>query len=201
LWTPPVTDGKLIFLATLNHKVYAIRPDGTKVWGVDLDNGVIGAPVVVDGVLYVGTLSGNLYALNTADGTPKWVKMLEGGVWGTPATDGAFVYVGTVKGTAGKFYALDAVTGQITWSKDEEGSITAGPLLVKDQVICVTEKGRIQAWDKTGTPKWQADIENGKLYTPPLLVGDLVLIAPMNAKFLLAAYDLNGAQKWTFAPK
>jgi outer membrane protein assembly factor BamB len=201
LWTAPVTDGKLIFLATLNHDVYALSPTGKKVWSVSLDNGIIGAPSIVDGTLFVGTLSGNLYALNTADGTQKWVKMLEGGIWGTPATDGATVYVGTVKGAAGKFYAIDASNGQITWSKDEAGAIAAGPLLTNDQVICVTETGRIQSWDKTGTPKWQADIENAKLYTPPFLAGDVILIAPMNAKFLLAAYDLNGAQKWTFTAK
>jgi hypothetical protein len=67
--------------------------------------------------------------------------------------------------------------------------------------VYVTEKGLIQSRDKNGSSKWQGTIENAKLYTAPLLAGDVILIAPMNAKFLLAAYDLNGAQKWTFAPK
>jgi outer membrane protein assembly factor BamB len=143
-----------------------------------------------------------LYALNAATGAQLWVKMLEGGIWGTPATDGENVYVGTVKGTTGKFYALNASNGQIVWQKDEEGSITAGPLVTSDQVVYVTELGRIQSLEKAaGAPKWQATIENAKLYTTPLLAGDLILIAPMNAKFLLAAYDLNGAQKWTFIAK
>jgi outer membrane protein assembly factor BamB len=201
LWTTPVTDGELVYLATLDHEVFAITSSGKKVWNAKLDNGIIGTPSIMDGTLFVGTLSGNLYALNTANGSQKWVKMLEGSIWGTPATDGVNVYVGTVTGTKGKFYAVNASNGQIVWSKDEEGSITAGPLVTPDQVVYVTEKGRIQSLDKTGTPKWQAVIENAKLYTTPLLAGDVILIAPMNAKFLLAAYDLNGAQKWIFAAK
>lgn len=202
LWTSPITDGKLIYLATLDHDVYALGPDGKQVWMTKLDNGIIGAPSFLNGTLYVGTLSGNLYALNATDGKQKWVKMLEGnGIWGTPATDGEKVYVGTVKGNTGKFYALNAATGEIAWSKEEEGSIIAGPLVTTDQVIYTTETGRIQSVDKNGAPKWQATIENAKLYTPPFLAGDLILIAPMNAKFLLAAYDFNGAQKWTFIAK
>jgi outer membrane protein assembly factor BamB len=201
LWTAPVTDGKLVYLATLDHEVYALTADGKKVWSTKLDNGIIGAPSIVDGVIYVGTLSGNLYALNSADGSQKWVKMLEGGIWGTPATDGTKIYVGTVNGTAGKFYIIDAASGQVATTKDEEGSIAAGPLLTTDQVIYVTETGRIQSVDLAGTPKWQATIENAKLYTTPLLVGDSLMVAPMNAKFLLAAYNLSGAQKWTFSPK
>ena len=201
LWTSPITDGKLIYLATLDHEVFAINSEGKQVWSFKLDNGVIGTPSIADGTLYVGTLSGNLYALNAAEGSQKWVKQLDGGIWGNPATDGTNVYIGTVKGTAGKFYAVKASDGQIVWSKDEEGSIAAGALIVADQVIYVTETGRIQSRDKTGVSKWQDTIENAKLYTPPFLAGDVILIAPMNAKFLLAAYDLNGAQKWTFIAK
>jgi outer membrane protein assembly factor BamB len=201
LWTSPITDGKLIYLATLDHEVFAINPEGKKIWSFKLDNGVIGAPSILDGMLYVGTLSGNLYAISATEGTQKWVKQLNGGIWGTPVTDGVNVYVGTVLGTAGKFYAINASNGQIVWTKDEEGSIAAGALITADQVIYVTELGRIQSLDKNGAPKWQATIENAKLYTPPFLAGDVILIAPMNAKFLLAAYDLNGAQKWTFIAK
>ena len=201
LWTSPVTDGKLVYLVTIDHEVFAITSGGKKAWSLKLDNGIIGAPIIVSGTLFVGTLSGNLYALDAATGSQKWVKMLDGGIWGSPASDGENVFVGTVLGTKGKFYAINASSGQIVWSLDDEGSIAAGPLVTADQVLYVTEAGKIQSLEKTGTPKWQAILENAKLYTPPFLAGDLILIAPMNAKFLLAAYDLNGAQKWTFVAK
>ena len=201
LWSAPVTDGKLVFFATIDHEIFALTLDGKKAWSFKLDNGIVASPCVSNGTLFLGTLSGNIYALDAASGRQKWVKMLTGGIWGTPASDGENVYIGTVTGLIGKFYSLKASTGEIAWSKDEAGSITAGPLVTADQVIYVTEAGNIQSMSKTGAPKWQATIENAKLYTPPFLAGDVILIAPMNAKFLLAAYDVNGAQKWTFVAK
>lgn len=205
LWTHPITDGKAVYLTTLDHEVFAINPDGAKIWSAKLDNAIIGAPSIVDGVMYVGTLSGHLYALNTTDGSQKWVNdKLEGGVWGTPASDGKNVYIGTVSGTKGKFYFLDAANGNVVNSlelADNEGSIVGGPLLTGDQVVYATDAGYIRSVDSTGATKWQANIENAKFYTTPLLIGDTIVLAPMNAKFLMIAYNLTGNQKWTFTPK
>ncbi len=201
LWTAPVTDGTSVYVATLEHEVYSFNPASDQEnWKVELDNGIIGHPSLVDGILYVGTLSGNLYALDASNGAQVWVQKLEGNIWGTPAIDGGTIYIGTVFGTAGKFYAINAENGQVVWSRDEEGSIVAGPLALAEQVIYVTETGRIQSVDKTGAPMWQDDLPKNKIYTPPLLVGDLIVVAPMGSEFLLAAYDQNGAQKWTFIP-
>jgi outer membrane protein assembly factor BamB len=202
LWSPPVTDGTSIYLVTLDHKIYCINPvPGDVVWQVELDNGIIGHPAIANNTLYVGTLSGNLYALNAASGSQVWKKTLDGSIWGTPAVEAGVLYIGTVYGAAGKAYALNAETGQAIWSMDEEGSIVAGPLVVSGQVIFVTETGRVQARNaETGAPAWQYDFPKNKIYTPPLLAGDLIVVAPMGSQFLLAAFDFNGAQKWTFTP-
>jgi len=69
-------------------------------------------------------------------------------------------------------------------------------------VIYVTEEGHINFFDKNGSRSIPSIlIENAKIYTTPILVGDLILIAPMNAQFMLAAYNQKGVQQWTFAPK
>lgn len=201
LWTTPISDGTYIYLATLDHKLYCINPQtGLIIWEKELDNGMIGAPAIVDGALYIGTLSGNLYSINAASGASNWVKTLEGNIWGTPGFNEDTLYIGTVFGTAGKFYALEAQTGAVKWFRDEEGSIVAGPLVTTDQVIYVTEKGRVQSLDKSGAPKWQDNFDKNKIYTTPLLVQDTIVVAPMGSQFLMVAYDLNGAKKWTFTP-
>ncbi len=201
LWTMPVSDGKYIYLATLDHKVYCMDPNsGNIVWSKDLDNGMIGSPAIVDGVLYVGTLDGNLYSIDASNGNTNWVRSLEGSIWGTPGFGEGTLYIGTVFGRAGKFYALDAATGAVKWFRDEEGSIVAGPLVLEEQVIYVTELGRVQSLDISGKPQWQDNFEKNKIYTTPLLVQDAIVVAPMGSQFLMVAYDLNGAKKWTFTP-
>lgn len=201
LWTKPVSDGKYIYLATLDHMLYCLDPNsGNILWSQELDNGIIGSPTIVKGVLYVGTLYGNLYAIDSANGSQIWVQKLEGSIWGTPGFGNGSLYVGTVFEKAGKFYALDAANGTIKWFKDEEGSIVAGPLVLDEQVIYVTEQGRVQSLDLSGAPKWQDNFEKNKIFTTPLLVQDTIVVAPMGSQFLMVAYDLNGAQKWTFTP-
>jgi outer membrane protein assembly factor BamB len=204
LWTSPITDGKNIYIATLSHEIFAFEPaSGERLWKVELDNGIIGHPALFNGILYVGTLSGNLYALKSSDGSQIWKQTLEGNIWGTPGldVDGKTLYIGTVFGTAGKFYTLNAEDGKVIRPpRDEEGSIIAGPLVTADQVVYVTELGHVQSLSKDGASKWVADFPKNKIYTPPLLVGDLIVVAPMGSDFLMVAYDANGVQKWKFTP-
>lgn len=201
LWATPVSDGELVFVENMDHEVFAFDLKGIQAWKTTIDSSILGSPMVYDGKLFVGTLSGSLYSLNTSDGSINWKKQLEGNIWGTPATDGASVYVGSVVNTAGKFYSLDINTGEINWQKDEEGSIIAGAVVNESDVIYVTEAGKLQVVTNAGTPKWQAIIENAKYYTTPVVANGFVVVAPMNSDYLLAAYDLQGAQKWTFTGK
>ena len=199
LWTHPVSDGKLIFQATMDGMLFALDPaDGRQVWQLNLDSPILGAPAVAeDGTLYLGTLSGILYAVDGASGSVSWQQQLEGSIWGTPALSAENVYIGTLVKHAGKFYAIQRDNGAIQWQRDDEGSIIAGPLALEDQVLYVTELGRVQALTSDGSPKWQADLK-GKLVSTPVLAGDVIVVAPLMGETMLAAYDLNGAQRWTF---
>jgi len=211
LWTSPVSDGENIYLVTLDHKLYGIDPaTGKDIWdAVEVDNGVIGAPAIVDGILYFGTLSGNFYAIDSANGSQVWVQKLIGSVWGTPGVDpeSGTLYIGTVDGTKGNFYAIKRDSGETMLLKattTEEGSIVGGPLVTADEVIFVTDLGRIQALDKTGAPTWWATFPKNKIYTTPMLVGELVVVAPMGSEFLMAAFVPGGTgekqPRWTFTP-
>jgi outer membrane protein assembly factor BamB len=202
LWSAPVTDGKLVYISTLDHQIIALNAQsGAQAWKTDLETTLIASPIVTaDGTLYVGTLSGNLYALKTSDGSKVWQAALDGNIWSTPVVDGDKLYIGTSKGALGKLYALNVADGKTVWTHDEARAIVASPLVLPDQIIYVTEAGHIQSLNKDNSPKWQVDIQGAKIYTAPILVGDQIVIAPMQAQFILAAYDQNGLQKWTFAP-
>ena len=201
LWASPVTDGEKVYVVNMDHQVVALNLDGSQAWSQELDTSILHAPLVQNGALYVGTLSGNLYALDAANGEIKWKSQLVGGIWGTPASDGTNIYIGTVNAHTGKFYSLSAENGATVWSKDEEGSIIAGPLAYDGVILYGTEAGKLQALSADGTAKWQALIENAHFYNTPLVVGNSVVMSPMNAEFIMVAYDLNGAQRWTFTGK
>lgn len=201
LWVQPVTDGKQVIVVNMEHQVISLGMDGKENWKQTLDTGVLSTPLLQDGTLYLGTLSGKLYAINAATGEIKWNNQLDGNIWGTPASDGTNLYIGTVIAKAGKFYSVALANGAINWSRDEEGSIIAGPTVSNGQILYGTEMGKLQSLGSDGTPKWQAVIENAHFYNTPLVVGDSVVMAPMNAEFMMVAYDLTGAQRWTFTGK
>jgi outer membrane protein assembly factor BamB len=196
-----VTNGELIFVPTMDGILFAINPaNGREVWQRELNGPIIAPPLLdEDGNLYIGTLSGRMFSIQAASGAVNWEQKLDGTIWSAPALDGETLYIGVMVGKEGRFYALQQTTGAIRWQRSEEGSILASPLAFDGKVLYVTELGRVQALSGDGAPQWQAELK-GKLVSGPILAGDLILIVPMQGDDLLVAFDVNGAQRWTFKP-
>lgn len=127
-----------------------------------------GTPVVVDGVLYIGSGSGSVFAINAATGAINWT-------WTSPfggqANRGVAVAEGKVfTGQAGaRIVALDAKTGQLLWqTKVAERGGTPGALIYQDGRVFSGisggeqgVRGQFAAYDaKTGKEVW-------KFYTIP----------------------------------
>ena len=72
--------------------------------------------------------------------------------------------------------------------------------LAGDQLYVATEAGNLIALDRDGKTIWEKSV-GGKVYTTPVAAGDLILVAPYQAEFSLAAYDAAGKQAWTFIPE
>lgn len=199
LWAHPVSDGKTIYQASMDHVLYAIDPNtSNKVWSVDLGGAIVGAPALSDkGVLYAGTVSKEVLAIEAASGKILWRVPTGGGVWASPALDGDNLYVGDM---SGNFYGLAAADGKTLWSIKPDGAIISGAVVTTDKkIIFGTESGALIALDNTGKILWNHAI-NGKLYTTPVVAGDRILVAVTQGDQLLVSLDMNGNQLWTFAP-
>lgn len=82
-------------------------------WQVATPMPVSATPVVSDGVVYVGDMSGAFYAVKT-DGTRLWTKSLDpGGITATAAVAGNIVVVGGLSGTV---YGVNRADGSLAWS-------------------------------------------------------------------------------------
>ena len=89
-------------------------------------------PIVADGKLFIGTHSGNLYALDAKSGKPLWRFQANGPILHSPAcADGRAV----AASTDGLLYSLDAATGRLLWmSGATPGSISASPAVASGLV-------------------------------------------------------------------
>ena len=82
-------------------------------WRVPTDGDVIATPVVSAGVVYVGSGSGVMYAVDERTGDPRWTVNLASPIESSAAVANGLVYVGT---RDGRLHALETATGRQKWS-------------------------------------------------------------------------------------
>ena len=85
--------------------VYAVSPNGqgdvTKsglLWSSSEVGRVVGTPIVKDGLLYVGDLSGTVHCLDAATGAHLWKHETNDAIWGCFLLAGDRLYVGNAEG-------------------------------------------------------------------------------------------------------
>ena len=200
LWAQPATDGNLVYVSSVDHRLYAINPDTYEfAWpAIDLGGAVPGTPLIgPDGNLYIGSFASEVVKVDPATGKDTLLAGTQGWVWGGPVSDGQNIYFGDLDGN---LFAVDASSGSQSWSIQPDGPVAGSPLVTNDVVVFVTESGSVYAVDQDGKIVWQRQV-GGQIYTTPVFGADKVVVAPMQAEFSLAALDTDGNQVWTFTPE
>jgi eukaryotic-like serine/threonine-protein kinase len=87
-------------------------------WKFHTDGQVISSPAVANGMAFVGSTDGNLYAVDLESGTQKWKLFTGVRVTSSPAVENGVVYFGSY---SGRFYAVEAVSGKLKWKFQTEG--------------------------------------------------------------------------------
>jgi outer membrane protein assembly factor BamB len=146
--------------------------------------GMIGRPVVANGVIYFAPQDGYVYAVDAATGHIRWrfqrtVNVsAQVGIDGYPALDGDTLYIASDGGTV---YALDAQTGKERWLftlPDSKGHIYAAPAVGRGKVYLSSGNGTnaFYALDEaTGKIAWQFTAPQG-FNGYPLLSGNTVYV-------------------------
>jgi len=171
------------------------------------------APVIDNGVLYIGSQQGELLAINPETGARLWsVSLLQPAprnafgctssprpatIYGTPVVSDNLVYVG---GYDGRLRVYNNGVEQARYPADEisaVGAIVGGPVLGRDSVYFGTAKGEVFALDATTLlKKWQFDAD-GRVWSSPLLSGDTLYFTSMDSHLYALDAD-SGTEKWRF---
>ena len=67
---------------------------GEEIWAFPAGDDIGSSPAVVDGVVYVGSWDGSLYAVDATSGTQRWSYETEGSITSSPAVVDGVVYIG-----------------------------------------------------------------------------------------------------------
>lgn len=145
-------------------------------WRFTAGGPVTGTPIVVNGIVLIGSYDGSLYALDASTGSPRWsfatgataferdMKVPLGISGSATVADGA-VYVGDADAVV---HALDLGDGGHRWSASVEpapnGSIWSSPVVAEDHVVVGVAsvakeagfRGSVVALDRrNGRIRWQ----------------------------------------------
>jgi outer membrane protein assembly factor BamB len=202
LWSAPVTDGQLIYISSLDHHIHVFDP-ASKILSkpVDVGGAIPSSPVVGADGAYVGTFTSTIEFIKP-NADHKVLATAQDKIWGSPIFDDGTLYYADLSGNV---YSLDLASGKQNWTVKPAGSIVASLLIAGDQLYVASEPdattglGTLVALDRDGKTVWSKEV-GGKLYTTPVASSDLIIVAPYKAAFVLAAYDAQGKQAWTFIP-
>lgn len=200
LWATPATDGRAIYITSMDGRVYSLAPRTLREnWNVDTGAALVATPVLDDeGLLYVGNFNSQLLGINTRNGVIEWRVDLGNWVWGPPTLADGVLYVGDL---GGRFYAFEPGVSAPLWNVPLEGQLVGAPLVTEDTLYIGTGDGYFYAISLDGTIRWtrQAE-EDAKLLGSPMLVGDFILVSKVEGDNVLVAYDRNGVVQWEFKP-
>lgn len=224
IWAQPTYhDGKL-YIASLDRHLYAIdAADGSELWAVELSGAMSAQPVVNpdENLVYAASYDREVHALDMDTGTEAWSVPATDWVWSAPALADGTLYFGD---SSGNVFAVDAADGDILWESDVhtmnivggvvqnppleiKGAIQASPV-VQDGVVYFaslgnseSEEGLLVAMDAaTGDELWQTTTP-APLFSDPVIVGDVVIVAMQSEAGVLQGYNLESGQpEWSFQP-
>lgn len=166
----------------------------------------------VSGVVYAGSTTGRIYALDVASGRTVWISgplgartvvfgpVVEGGLVVAAYTDFANVRHGGVM-------ALEASTGDLRWHAKFPGGArglasgaAGGPVIEADAIIATSSDGRIHGFNRTtGERAWTLPSIAGMSedFRPLLLCQRTLLVASLTG-LLLAVNTRTRHESWRY---
>jgi outer membrane protein assembly factor BamB len=187
-------------------------------WTFKAAGPIVTSPAIVDGVVYIASLSGHLYAIDRETGKEKWNFKSRMPIASSPAVaDGAVYFVSS----AGSLAAIDASNGQPRWvyaieyerkfeAKNLHGYpspaqtvpdawdvYTSSPAVANGKVYFGSGDGNVYAVDaKSGLLQWKF-ATGDVVHASPAVAANTVYVGSWDSRFYALDAE-TGQQRWVF---
>ncbi|HZI94218.1 MAG TPA: PQQ-binding-like beta-propeller repeat protein [Patescibacteria group bacterium] len=187
-------------------------------WTFKAGGAIVTSPAIAEGVVYIASLDGHLYAVDQETGKEKWNFKSRMPIASSPAVAGGVVYFVS---STGSLAALDTATGKPKWvfaaeyerkfeAKNLHGYpsaaqtvpdawdiFTSSPAVADGKVFFGSGDGNVYAVDaQTGLLQWKFPTKD-VVHSSPAVVNHTVYIGSWDS-YLYAIDAETGQEKWAF---
>jgi outer membrane protein assembly factor BamB len=148
-------------------------------------------------VIYIGSASGNLYALKVSSGAVLWSAAMSGQVISSPAVDIAnkLLVVGDSAGDVTAFATSGTDAGTMVWTHKTGGAVDDTPIISGGEVYVGSDDGNEYALsESSGAVKWSMSLGGDPSATASLMGTQLFVGTGSDEIYALSTS--NGATKW-----
>ena len=169
----PAVSTDRVYFGCESGEFYCADFGGETKWRQKAKRALTSSPLLHQGVLYVGSMDGQVYAFNAQDGWPVWRFRANKPVVSSAAVDGNLLFIGSVDNS---LYAIDIRSGNKAWSFETGGQVTSSPAVNKGVVYVGSVDGYVYAIEiSNGKLKWKFR-SGGPITSSPFVANDIVYI-------------------------
>jgi outer membrane protein assembly factor BamB len=187
----------------MNQSTASLHPPLREILQYNAQSGVLATPLVRDSVLLVGTLQGELHAVNLRNGARLGYLVLDGSVIGTPVWSNGNVCIPLASGTE-TLVSYSLFGGTKNWSA-KLGPIESSPALFERRLYVTTVGGFlycVNVQDGTEVWKFQTDVDEKRkpIRSSPATNGEIVVFGCDDGG-IYAVECATGNQRWKIQTK
>ncbi len=163
-------------------------------WQAPTGNSIGSVPTVANGVVYVSSSDGKMYAFDANTGRVLWTTPTGSYYLGSaPTVANGKVYIGSFDHM---LYAFDARTGATLWSAPTGGRIGSSPTLVNGVIYIGSDDGKLYAFNASKGANFWIVPTGGAIRSSPAVFNGVVYVGS-DDHVLYAIKAATGATLWT----
>jgi outer membrane protein assembly factor BamB len=166
----------------------ALPPQGIVKWTFPTGDSIHSSPAVANGMVYIGSRDGKLYALDAETGEKRWEFQTRSWVESSPTVANDVVYFGS---NDGKLYALDAHTGEKLWDFKTPYPVKSSPAVADGMVYFGSFDFCVYALKAANGEKIWRFQTDGIITSSPVVADGIVYVGSMD-RYVYALHTLNG---------
>ena len=144
-----------LYFGCEDGSVVALDIRGEVKWRFRARRGVTSSPYLdpEEGILFVGSMDWNIYALDARSGWAVWRFRSGGPIVSSPTLADGVLFIGSADKNV---YALDARSGRVKWKYETEGQVTSSPAYANGAVYIGSVDQYLYSLDaETGDLRWR----------------------------------------------